>query len=159
MNMPGRGDNPPGHDDENPGRGDTGNEEPDNPDRDAGEFYVIDETVELEEFGNKMGYIWDIETDPDTSESYSIRAIARNGSFNVRSYIVPREETESFRNGEKIWWEHRSSSGGKISTNPTIGQTDEDPFEHGGDYSLIIEGSNTRHTDNPKVSVKFRSNE
>ena len=152
--MPEQSDEAPGHDGDGP---------PDHANGDSGssgsQFYTIDETVELESIGERTAYIWDIETDADSTEQYTIRAIARNGSFKLRCYIVPEEEVESYRNGENIWWEFWSSRSSKLSVEPEFGQADQDPYEHAGNYSMIIEAESGTLPENPEISVKFRQAE
>lgn len=152
--MPGQSDDAPGHNGNDP----PGHDRDDNGSDDE-RFYTIDETVELESIAGKAAYIWDIETDPNSTEQYTVRLIARNGDFNLRCYIVPREEVESYRNGNNIWWEFRSDSSSRVSVEPQFGQANQDPYEHAGDYSLIVETISSRLPDNPMVSLKFKQSD
>lgn len=138
-----------GRSDDNPGEGNQG-------DRNEDSFYSINETVEITgDSGGRRCHVWDIEEDVGERSKFVIRAIARNSNENIQCYILPKEEVESFKNGQNVWWEYRSSSDTKVTDEVEISSDDERPFRHSGDYVLVVEVTRRKTTPH-KVSVKFR---
>lgn len=117
-----------------------------------GDHYLIDETVELEDFDGNMGYVWEIEEDMDPESEYTIRAIARSRG-NIEVHILPVEEAEAFESGENFWPEWSTPSQTEIQADAAIDTDDEDPYFHSGDLRLAVERTGGTPE---KVTMKFR---
>ncbi|QIO25515.1 hypothetical protein [Haloarcula sp. JP-L23] len=112
--------------------------------------YLVDDTVTL---GSDESYKkWDLDIDPESSKRYVIRAIGRSENTRVRAYVVPEEEVQFFEDDETIWWEFRSRHDEKVSQDLSLSGDDQDPYEHDGDYVLLVEATGSNE---PKISVKF----
>lgn len=132
---------------DNPGKGDD--------EKQNSTEYVIDETIELEDFGGHKGYIWDIDEDIDPESEYVVRAISRD-SGSIQVEILPEEEAEALEAGENYWPEWTSRSGDKISQVAKVDLDDEDPYYHSGDLKLAVVRTST---DAERVTMKFREAE
>lgn len=115
--------------------------------------YIIDETVQLEDFDGRAGYVWDIGEDIDPTSEYVIRAISRNAGT-IEVLILPEEEAEAFQRGDNYWPEWKSPNETRISQEVTINTEDEDPYFHSEDLKLAVEAST--HDVGERVTMKFR---
>lgn len=115
--------------------------------------YIIDETVELEDYDNRQGYVWDIEEDIDPSSEYVLRGISRDEGTSVKFLVLPDEEAEAFQNGDNYWPEWDISGRDKTSATIRVNTEDEDPYYHSGDLKLAVERTSGGGN---RVTVKFR---
>lgn len=112
--------------------------------------YLVDETVTID--SDESYETWDLDIGPETNNRYVIRAIGRTQNTRVRAYVLPKEEVQFFENDENIWWEFRSQEVEKVSQTFSLSNDDQDPYEHDGDYVLLV---TTSGNDESKISVKF----